>query len=91
MLQYLGVYTIRDKVAQKVGPLFTAENDAVASRGFRSALKNVPDLPDYELIKVCEVEVSTGQICLLDGRSEAPCVVSLDDAGYIGEVVNESK
>ena len=43
------IYTIRDKVAEEVGPLFQAKNDAVAIRQFKQLVKDSENPEEYEL------------------------------------------
>ena len=44
------IYTIRDKVAEEVGPLFQAKNDAVAIRQFKQLIKDSENPEEYELL-----------------------------------------
>ena len=43
------IYTIRDKVAEEVGPLFQ-KNDAVAIRQFKQLIKDSENPEEYELL-----------------------------------------
>lgn len=50
------LYLIYDKVADSYAPVFQAKNDAVACRACASALLNVHDVRDYQLVKVGTIE-----------------------------------
>lgn len=53
----MNVYCIFDKVAGESGPLFEAQNDAVACRMLLQMNKNSPELlDDYDLYQVGEYE-----------------------------------
>jgi len=48
----VNLYVIKDKVADELGPIFEAKNDAVAARNYRSVLKKAAFPTDYILLKV---------------------------------------
>ena len=57
-----GLYTIYDKVAQEIGPLFEAKSDAVASRSARNILSEVRAVDDFKLLRVGYSDKTTGKI-----------------------------
>lgn len=63
----LGLYVIRDKLADRVADPFTAPNNAVAFRGFRQAMQRVIDPESFELIKLGYMSIHDGKICLIEG------------------------
>lgn len=54
----LGIYVIKDKIANECGPIFEANNDGVAYRNFQRTIINNKDVnpDDYMLLKlgVCD-------------------------------------
>lgn len=61
------IYTVRDKLAGKIGPLCIFENDDVAKRAFRQMVNSGQDpmlqrcSSDFEMVRLGDIE-STGQI-----------------------------
>lgn len=48
----VGLYVIKDKVADDVGPVFSAKNDGVAKRHYNDSISQVKYPDDYQLIRV---------------------------------------
>lgn len=50
----VGIYTIKDLVADECGPVFSAKNDEVAGRNFRDLMKkeNIGNSDEYRLFCV---------------------------------------
>lgn len=84
-MSVLNVYVIRDKVAEQCGPVYTAENDGVAARGFRQAMLKVSDPLDFQLLKVGEFDTFTGKLDPFGGSDPKVIDVALP------EVMHESK
>ena len=64
------IYTIRDKVAEEVGPLFQAKNDQVAIRQFKHLIKDSENPEEYELLCLGDfndqtIELATGKIKII--------------------------
>lgn len=57
-----GLYSIKDVVADEFGPIYEAVNDGVAIRNFSKILQEVTYPEDFELYKVGEFDVKTGEI-----------------------------
>lgn len=61
------IYTVRDKLAGKIGPLCIFENDDVAERAFRQMVNSGQDpmlqrcSSDFEMIRLGDID-STGEI-----------------------------
>lgn len=64
---WFGIYTIHDKVAQENGPIFEAKNNGVALRSYHGLLAGDAGLfkDEYQLIKIGELNKSTGEIFVL--------------------------
>ena len=65
------IYTIRDKVAEEVGPLFQAKNDAVAIRQFKQLVKDSENPEEYELLCLGDfndqtIELETGKVKVIN-------------------------
>ena len=65
------IYTIRDKVAEEVGPLFQAKNDAVAIRQFKQLIKDFENPEEYELLCLGDfndqtIELETGKVKVIN-------------------------
>ena len=65
------IYTIRDKVAEEVGPLFQAKNDAVAIRQFKQLIKDSENPEEYELLCLGDfndqtIELETGKVKVIN-------------------------
>lgn len=60
----MGIYAIRDSVAEESGPLFVAKNDAVALRQYDALLRDAdPKHKDeYELLCVGEYNSDEGTV-----------------------------
>ena len=58
------LYTIMDMDAEKCGPIFTAENEAVCMRLIYSQYKDMPVhiSSRMEVLELAELEVSTGYL-----------------------------
>ena len=54
------VYCLFDRVAGVYSNIFTAVNDAVATRSFSTSMKEHPYAQDYELYRVARMDVNTG-------------------------------
>ena len=70
------IYTIRDRLAEEVGPLFQAKNDFVAVRQFKQLVKDSENPQDYELLclgwfddQMIEI-VTAGQVKVVDINKE---------------------
>jgi len=63
------VYTIRDKLAEESGPIFTAKSDAVA---IRSALNSISEFPlgDFELLQLGTFNTETSELIANPGVRE---------------------
>lgn len=57
-----GCYVLYDTVAEECGPIFDAKNDAIAVRLSLPALADAPFVRDIRLLKVAEIDSSTGQV-----------------------------
>ena len=57
-----GCYVLYDVVAEEAGPIFDAKNDAMAVRLSLPALADAPFVRDIRLLKVAEIDASTGQV-----------------------------
>lgn len=74
------IYTIRDTVANSIGPLFVMDNDEVAQRAVRHSLASGKDdmmsrCPgDFELVSLGSIDVLTGDIS--DSNMRLVCVVN---------------
>lgn len=55
----IGLYVVRDIIADDIGPVFQAKNDGVAVRSFRGLLKDVVNIDEYELIRIGHLERDT--------------------------------
>lgn len=61
------IYTVRDKLAGKIGPLCVFENDDVAERAFRQMVNSGQDpmlqrcSADFEMVRLGDID-STGEI-----------------------------
>lgn len=51
----VGLYVIKDVVADDIAPVFQAHNDAVALRQFNQLIRESYEPTDYELHKVAEL------------------------------------
>ena len=65
------IYTIRDKVAEEVGPLFQAKNDAVAIRQFKQLIKDSENPEEYELLCLGDfndqtIELESGKVKVIN-------------------------
>ena len=59
----INLYCIYDRLAEKAGPLFHADNDAVAIRGYnRLVEKGDIDTDDYQLCRIGEYNEATMEI-----------------------------
>lgn len=69
-----GLYTVYDKLAKKCGPVFEAENSAVAMRSFLQMSKGLPYPDDYELYYIGKYSKSTmtGEVPDLPVKIEKP-------------------
>lgn len=61
------LYSVKDQVAEKFGPVFTAVNDGVAVRQFTGILKQVDYVGEYDLYCVSEFDDETGSIKAVNG------------------------
>lgn len=57
-----GCYVLFDAVAEEAGPIFDAKNDAIAVRLSLPALADATFVRDIRLLKVAEIDPSTGQV-----------------------------
>ena len=59
----MNLYVIRDLVADECGPVFEANNDAVAVRNFKNLLQKDGVYPeDYELLLVGNINRKIGEV-----------------------------
>ncbi|MBD5584333.1 MAG: hypothetical protein HDQ88_04570 [Clostridia bacterium] len=64
----VNIYTIYDRVAEKIGTLFTGEQEGAIVRSFEDEIKNERngDLfkhpEDFELWKIGEINMKTGEV-----------------------------
>lgn len=61
------LYSVKDLVAEKFGPVFTAVNDGVAVRQFTGLLKQVDYVGEYVLYCVAEFDDEHGSIKAVNG------------------------
>ena len=61
------LYSVKDQVAEKFGPVFTAVNDGVAVRQFTGLLKQVDYVGEYDLYCVAEFDDEQGSIKAVNG------------------------
>ncbi|NLE01519.1 MAG: hypothetical protein GX640_16765 [Fibrobacter sp.] len=61
------LYSIKDQVAEKFGPVFTAVNDGVAVRQFTGLLKQVDYVGEYDLYCLAEFDDDSGSISTVNG------------------------
>ena len=61
----IGLYSVKDVVAEEFGPVFMAVNDGVALRSFGKLLKDVPEPQEYELYSVGVFKPDSGRIITL--------------------------
>lgn len=60
--QLINLYVIYDKLAEKCGPVFEADNDAVACRAFRQIMSKSVSDQDYDLYCVGKIDQQTMDI-----------------------------
>lgn len=78
------LYVIYDKIAEKSGPIFHADNDAVAIRGYNRLVNNGEIEPeDYQLMCVGEYDDRT-----MDIQTCLPCVVEVAICPAHGKAVS---
>ena len=68
MSEYIGLYSVKDAVAEEFGPVFMAVNDGVALRSFRKLIHDVPEPQEYELYSVGAFKPESGRIITLGGE-----------------------
>lgn len=61
------LYSVKDQVAEKFGPVFMAVNDGVAVRQFTGLLKQVDYVGEYDLYCVAEFDDEHGSIKSVNG------------------------
>ena len=61
------LYSIKDQVAEKFGPVFTAVNDGVAFRQFRGVINQADYIGEYDLYCVAEFDDEQGSIKAVNG------------------------
>ena len=66
MSEYIGLYSVKDVVAEELGPVFMAVNDGVALRSFSKLIQDVPEPQEYELYSVGVFKPDSGRIITLD-------------------------
>lgn len=77
----INVYSIRDTVAERFGPLFEALNDAVAVRNFKAVISKTMYEGDFILYKLAEYDSEMGYIMPLNAPQMIE-VAKLDDSEY---------
>ena len=70
------VYTIYDRLAQEAGPLFYAQNDAVAIRQACTLLKGSAYYADYQLLHIAEFESSSGQLEIIAPARDVDFIIT---------------
>ena len=65
MSEYIGLYSVKDVVAEEFGPVFMAVNDGVALRSFGKLIQEVPEPQEYELYSVGVFKPDSGRIITL--------------------------
>lgn len=55
----MNLYVIKDKVAEKNGPVFQAENDGVAIRSYSKLIKETEFKDDYSLVCIASYDSDT--------------------------------
>lgn len=65
MSEYIGLYSVKDVVAEEFGPVFMAVNDGVALRSFGKLIQDVPEPQEYELYSVGVFKPDSGRVITL--------------------------
>ena len=80
----INLYCIYDRLAEKAGPVFHADNDAVAIRGYnRLVEKGDIDTDDYQLCRIGEYNEATMEI--------QPCLPYVIEVAVISHLSDDVK
>ncbi|WNK14103.1 MAG: nonstructural protein [Microvirus sp.] len=68
------LYSVYDVKAQRYGPMFESQNDAVAGRQFAQVLTGITEQfrSEYKLMKLGTIDFITGELCQLEKPYEVP-------------------
>ena len=78
MSEYIGLYSVKDVVAEEFGPVFMAVNDGVALRSFSKLIQDVPEPQEYELYSVGVFKPDSGRIKTLGEPRNIEFLLSSD-------------
>lgn len=83
----MGIYAIRDRVAEETGPIFEAKNDAVARRNYAQLLeKSSIPAGEMQLLKIGEMDHDISRIEAL----ALPVIVSAEEGSLRENPFNDA-